>query len=215
MKYFKDKILTSLEDLKKHGIKRGISHLVNSSKVINTYVDSCVDKDKKRMASQSYVLDDDRRFYHGQVIVCKHGVTVSINELKGDEKKYKKLCRNSKYKVIGQNKTKKFFTLEDLLDGTIVKVSLAIISSRFDLNHCATCHSEQGATINEPFIITDLSTIRSNRFLYSAVSRCSNMSHVYFLEMDTTDLQLDEFFKEKIRGYKYQDAAKKRVFSDD
>ena len=212
-KWFGDRILSSLEDVSKLKINRAISYLVYSSKVLNTFIDERLDKSKKRKAAQCYTLADGKTYHFGQELVCKTNITRSYKYKDDGEEKTAttKLRPNQRYTIIGQ--TKKEFKLQDISSEHIkIDITHDMICKWFELSHCNTCHSEQGSCIAEKFVITDLLTITDRRWVYSAVSRCSKLSDVHFLQMDLTDMRLDEYFKDKIQDYKKQDRSKKRDY---
>ncbi|MFM7980217.1 MAG: C-terminal helicase domain-containing protein [Candidatus Fonsibacter sp.] len=62
---------------------------------------------------------------------------------------------------------------------------VGLIKNNFVHNYCRTCHSFQGNTIDEAITIFDHKfAYVSRKWLYTAVTRATNLKHVYFYDYD-------------------------------
>ncbi len=61
---------------------------------------------------------------------------------------------------------------------------ISLIKKNFVHNYCKTCHSFQGSTIEESIAILDHKFVSvSRKWLYTAVTRATNLKQVYFLRL--------------------------------
>ena len=217
LKHFPKKILKSLEDLKELGINKAITHRDTSSNSVNKYLDSLIDKKKIEKADKLKTLDNGITYHYNQELICKTTINrvVKNSPKTKDSPKIKsnkiKMRPNYRYTIVGQ--TNKHFTLQDVQDKELrVDIPHDMIVEHFKLSHANTCHSEQGACIDEKFVICDMKIITDIRWAYCAVSRCVRLSDVYFLDFNLKDLNLIEFFNGKICGYKKQDRKRDKNF---
>ena len=65
-----------------------------------------------------------------------------------------------------------------------MSLPVVLIKQNFVHNYCRTCHSFQGSTIDEAITIYDHKfAYVSRKWLYTAVTRATNLKHVYFLRL--------------------------------
>ena len=81
-----------------------------------------------------------------------------------------------------------------------------IIKDGFTFNHCATCHSRQGASINGKVCIFDYKNKLANwRWLWTATTRATQLDHVYVYRYksdkdDNFNINLLRSYVDKHRG---------------
>jgi hypothetical protein len=156
------------------------------------------------MITKVKTLENGITYYFEEDLICK----------KSFKLQNKKLYPNYTYKIKMMNN--KEFTLEDILDGETIKVSHNAIMNNFSLPYCNTVHSSQGDKIGEKFIIADWSCPRVDmNWLYTAITRCTKLDDVYFLEQYLGDINMVNTFIEKIRKYKEQDRKAGRPINTD
>ena len=115
--------------------------------------------------------------------------------------RYKILCINSKGIIIENIKTKQKHTLTEEL-----------LNKHFRYGYCATCHSCQGASINNNITIHewDKSYLVSREWLWTSLTRARDFNKVAFFKNDKVDEKMEKqllinYLKNKIDGYKKQD----------
>ena len=99
------------------------------------------------------------------------------------------------------------FLLRRLRGTEQLTVSGAELLRCFTLAHCATVHSLQGGSIDEPFLIADL-RYATRRWLYTAVSRARDLRHVHFLTQDLGALNKMSVARDMVAGYRMQDLVR-------
>ena len=97
-----------------------------------------------------------------------------------------------------------------------------VINKHFRYGYCATCHSCQGASIKNNITIHEWnkSYLVSREWTWTALTRCVDFNNVYFFNNDSIDdkmqyNQIINYFKNKIDGYKQQDAKANRELNLD
>jgi hypothetical protein len=91
------------------------------------------------------------------------------------------------------------------------------VMSCFTLGHCNTVHSTQGDTIEEKFVICDFFCHHegiTKEWLYTAVTRTSDLDNVYFLAQSLYMENVMRVFKTMVRRYRDQDKDKNRKICD-
>ena len=90
-----------------------------------------------------------------------------------------------------------------------------VINKHFRYGYCATCHSCQGASIKNNITIHEWnkSYLVSREWLWTSLTRATDYNNVYFFNNDSIDdkmqyNQIINYFKNKIDGYKQQDARR-------
>lgn len=86
-------------------------------------------------------------------------------------------------------------------------VSGAELLRCFTLAHCATVHSLQGGSLDEPYVVADL-RYATRRWLYTAVSRARDLRHVHFLVQDLAALNKMSVARDMVAGYRMQDLVR-------
>ena len=110
--------------------------------------------------------------------------------------------------------TNEHFVLQDTTDKTEFKVHHDVICSSFSLPYCNTVHAAQGGSIKEPFVIADyMSSHVTDKWFYTAISRCVELDHVWFLDLNMYPLNVEHECEVMVCGYKHQD--KKRGMGTD
>ena len=124
--------------------------------------------------------------------------------------RYKILCINSKGIIIENIKTKQKHTLTEEL-----------LNKHFRYGYCATCHSCQGASINNNITIHewDKSYLVSREWLWTALTRARDFNKVAFFKNDKVDEKMEKqllinYLKNKIDGYKKQDLKAGRELNE-
>ena len=124
--------------------------------------------------------------------------------------RYKILCINSKGIIIENIKTKQKHTLTEEL-----------LNKHFRYGYCATCHSCQGASINNNITIHewDKSYLVSREWLWTALTRARDFNKVAFFKNEKVDEKMEKqllinYLKNKIDGYKKQDLKAGRELNE-
>ena len=146
----------------------------------------------------------------GEEIICR------LYLRDGDAKfnaniRYKILCINSRYIVIENIKDKKQYTLTEEL-----------LNKHFRYGYCATCHSCQGASINNSITIHEWnkSYLVSRAWIWTAYTRARDFNKVAFFKNEKADEKMEKqllinYLKNKIEGYKKQDMKAGRELNED
>ena len=140
----------------------------------------------------------------GEVLICR---------------KYKIIAKNTfnvnfKYKITSI--TDKGIGLQDVHGGAEVEVKYDMVRSHFIYDYCRTCHSFQGATIEEETAIFDWEHFYVSRYwLWTAITRAKNLNNIRFFLNKESDSRLDYqiidcYLQKKIAAYKLQDIKAKR-----
>jgi hypothetical protein len=95
-----------------------------------------------------------------------------------------------------------------------------LIQNHFLFDYCATCHSLQGLTINEPITIHEWNFKHVNRkWLYTAISRATHLSNIRFFigerAYKNDDRIIQGYLKKKVNGYIQQDNTAGREVTHD
>ena len=124
--------------------------------------------------------------------------------------RYKILCINSKGITIENIKDKKKYTLTEEL-----------LNKHFRYGYCATCHSCQGASINNNIVIHewDKSYLVSREWIWTAYTRARDFNKVAFFKNEKAEEKMEQqllinYLKNKIDGYKKQDLKAGRELNE-
>ena len=146
----------------------------------------------------------------GEEIICR------LYLRDGDAKfnaniRYKILCINSRHIIIENIKDKKQYTLTEEL-----------LNKHFRYGYCATCHSCQGASINNNITIHEWnkSYLVSREWIWTAYTRARDFNKVAFFKNEKADEKMEKellinYLKNKIEGYKKQDMKAGRELNED
>ena len=125
--------------------------------------------------------------------------------------RYKILCINSRGITIENIKDKKKYTLTEEL-----------LNKHFRYGYCATCHSCQGASINNNIVIHewDKSYLVSREWIWTAYTRARDFNKVAFFKNEKAEEKMEKqllinYLKNKIEGYKKQDLKAGRELNED
>jgi hypothetical protein len=110
------------------------------------------------------------------------------------------------------------FILTDELTGHDFHVADEVILSKFSLAYANTCHSSQGDSIDEVFVVCDYNMNKhvARHWVYTAVSRTRSMKNVFFLSANIkhrSDEETNHSLAEKVGDYARQDRAKGRQWA--
>ena len=92
--------------------------------------------------------------------------------------------------------------------------------SHFKLPYTETCHSIQGATIEDKITLFD-TNVHDRNYIWTAITRATDFNNVtVFLHDDTQDdpltkVKTKQYFAKKIEHYKVQDTRAGRVWNED
>ena len=85
---------------------------------------------------------------------------------------------------------------------------VSLIKKNFVHNHCRTCHSFQGSTIEEAITIFDHKFAYATRkWIYTAVTRATDLKQVYFYDYDESakkDKDMIQYFTRMVEKYRQQ-----------
>ena len=97
---------------------------------------------------------------------------------------------NSKYMITKvYNNT---ISIKDTHNDKIYTLPTEIIRKKFQFKYCSTCHSFQGSSIEGDMIIHDWKSKRAdNKWLWTAITRATNLNNVYFYDDDNEDDKTD------------------------
>jgi hypothetical protein len=95
-----------------------------------------------------------------------------------------------------------------------------LIQKNFFFDYCATCHSLQGSTINQPITIHEWNFKHVNRkWLYTAITRATYLKNVRFFiggcVSKNDDDAIGRYFSQKVNGYIKQDNTANRKIQND
>ena len=124
--------------------------------------------------------------------------------------RYKILCINSSGIIIENIKDKKKYTLTEEL-----------LNKHFRYGYCATCHSCQGASINNNITIHewDRSYLVSREWVWTSLTRARDFNKVAFFKNEKAEEKMEQqllinYLKNKIDGYKKQDLKAGRELNE-
>jgi ATP-dependent exoDNAse (exonuclease V) alpha subunit len=99
-----------------------------------------------------------------------------------------------------------------------VAVPLDAIRKNFVHDHCRTCHSFQGSSIDNEITILDWKFVHVNRkWIYTAITRARDLNKVYFHdyhEKPESEQDMMSYFQSKVERYKQQDRKGKKIIDE-
>ena len=195
--YFKNSII-DINTVNTLNIKKACTYYNTSCETINKFIHHYVNKEQTK-----YIKVDGIKYVYGQYLVAR-------KTLKFDENKI--VCNNT-YKLTFQ--TKSLCYLTDLISPTIKhEIKADKLNKYFKLPYANTVHSLQGNSINEKYVICDYtSKYVDAKWLYVAISRCTDLNNIYFLKTQLYNFNEEEVLTKLINGYKLQDFNAKHTFN--
>ena len=146
----------------------------------------------------------------GEEMICRLYLKTDEGAKFNANIRYKILCINSWGITIENIKDKKKYTLTEEL-----------LNKHFRYGYCATCHSCQGASINNNIVIHewDKSYLVSREWIWTAYTRARDFNKVAFLKNEKADEKMEQqllinYLKNKIDGYKKQDLKAGRELNE-
>ena len=147
----------------------------------------------------------------GEEMICRLYLKTDDGAKFNANIRYKILCINSWGITIENIKDKKKYTLTEEL-----------LNKHFRYGYCATCHSCQGASINNNITIHewDRSYLVSREWLWCGLTRARDFNKVAFFKNEKADEKMEKqllinYLKNKIDGYKKQDLKASRELNED
>ena len=146
----------------------------------------------------------------GEEMICRLYLKTDDGAKFNANIRYKILCIKSSGIIIENIKDKKKYTLTEEL-----------LNKHFRYGYCATCHSCQGASINNNIVIHewDRSYLVSREWIWTAYTRARDFNKVAFFKNEKADEKMEQqllinYLKNKIDGYKKQDMKAGRELNE-
>ena len=146
----------------------------------------------------------------GEEMICRLYLKTDEGAKFNANIRYKILCINSRGITIENIKDKKKYTLTEEL-----------LNKHFRYGYCATCHSCQGASINNNIVIHewDRSYLVSREWIWTAYTRARDFNKVAFFKNEKAEEKMEQqllinYLKNKIDGYKKQDLKAGRELNE-
>ena len=146
----------------------------------------------------------------GEEMICRLYLKTDEGAKFNANIRYKFLCINSRGIIIENIKDKKKYTLTEEL-----------LNKHFRYGYCATCHSCQGASINNNITIHewDRSYLVSREWVWTSLTRARDFNKVAFFKNEKAEEKMEQqllinYLKNKIDGYKKQDLKAGRELNE-
>ena len=146
----------------------------------------------------------------GEEMICRLYLKTDDGAKFNANIRYKILCINSGGIIIENIKDKKKYTLTEEL-----------LNKHFRYGYCATCHSCQGASINNNITIHewDRSYLVSREWVWTSLTRARDFNKVAFFKNEKAEEKMEQqllinYLKNKIDGYKKQDLKAGRELNE-
>ena len=146
----------------------------------------------------------------GEEMICRLYLKTDEGAKFNANIRYKILCINSWGITIENIKDKKKYTLTEEL-----------LNKHFRYGYCATCHSCQGASINNNITIHewDRSYLVSREWVWTSLTRARDFNKVAFFKNEKAEEKMEQqllinYLKNKIDGYKKQDLKAGRELNE-
>lgn len=181
--FFKNKLIKDISD-----IKTGISYTNETKTIMNSKIHKSIYGVNNYIIGQKLIAKDYYKFKDGN-----------------------KLYRN--YEYILRNINNNIYTFEDEYSKTLYQLEDKLFNKYLDHSYIKTCHSSQGITLKDKYIIYDWKySYCSIKWLWVAITRCNNIDNIYFYngEDNINSLKNDV----NINSYKQQDKQAKREFKE-
>ena len=161
----------------------------------------------------------------GEKLVCRKYFKIIR---KDEDNKSKSININKNFEYLITEITNKHMTLTDENTSESITLTLTQIETNFIHSYCNTCHSLQGSSIKKPITIHQWNFQHvSRKWLYTAITRATDLSNVYFMISDKdektetiTEVDEDEkwrqrkiksYFEQKVGRYSRQDLEAGRL----
>jgi len=168
-----------------------LTHTNDSRNYINDYIHKL---NLKKNDKQDY-------YYNGLKLICKQ-------RIKTKEFKFNK---NQEYSITKIDKKNNNIYIEDQC------FKRETVENYFTLNYVYTCHSAQGITIDDKYLISDYKFEYVNlKWLYTAITRSTDLNNIYFFTefIQTDKIKIKQHIKKMIINYKEQDKKALRELDD-
>ena len=146
----------------------------------------------------------------GEEMICRLYLKTDEGAKFNANIRYKILCIKSSGIIIENIKDKKKYTLTEEL-----------LNKHFRYGYCATCHSCQGASINNNITIHewDRSYLVSREWVWTSLTRARDFNKVAFFKNEKAEEKMEQqllinYLKNKIDGYKKQDLKAGRELNE-
>ena len=146
----------------------------------------------------------------GEEMICRLYLKTDEGAKFNANIRYKIVCINSSGIIIENIKDKKKYTLTEEL-----------LNKHFRYGYCATCHSCQGASINNNITIHewDRSYLVSREWVWTSLTRARDFNKVAFFKNEKAEEKMEQqllinYLKNKIDGYKKQDLKAGRELNE-
>ena len=130
-----------------------------------------------------------------------------------------KFNANIRYKILRINPWG--ITIENIKDKKKYTLTEELLNKHFRYGYCATCHSCQGASINNNIVIHewDKSYLVSREWIWTAYTRARDFNKVAFFKNEKAEEKMEQqllinYLKNKIEGYKKQDLKAGRELNE-
>jgi hypothetical protein len=160
-KYFKTQMVSDVS-----GFNKAISYYNETADRVNRTIHER--HEPKGMIPFEEV--DGIKYFEGQEIVCKRTMSVTGG----------KIFAQNIYRI--EKFSKGHVHISDILDDTQYAVLMKHLGEYLKLPYCITCHSSQGASFDEPYVICDWDSKHvTKNWFYTAITRTRNLKNVFFL----------------------------------
>jgi len=176
------------EAVRGRGIRRALTFLNSSASTLNRAIQDATAKGRSPLVE----LEGGAALREGDAVVCRARTPGAVV--------------NRVYSLHAAAARPGAFVLRRREEGRLV-ISGAELLRCFTLAHCATVHSLQGGSLDEPYVVADL-RYATRRWLYTAVSRARDLRHVHFLVQDLAALNKTSVARDMVAGYRMQDLVR-------
>ena len=151
---------------------------------------------------RSRILQKTAPYETGDVLICRSYL------------KTKRFIYNVNYEYTVSRVEGNGITLQNATD-----LPLDVVRKNFIHNHCRTCHSFQGSSIDDEITIFDWKFFHVDRkWIWTALTRATDLKKVKFYnynENQESVEQMKQYFQKKVERYKQQDRRAKRHIDED
>ena len=178
---FKNQCISNINEfIEQNEIYNAITYTNDSRHYINNLI-------HKKVMNKN---NNNKYYYNGLKLICKK--RIKTNEMKFNINQEYSITNIDNKNIYIENK----------------KFKKETINNNFTLNYAYTCHTAQGASINDKYIICDWQNEYADlRWLYTAITRATNFDNIYFYtdNVKTEKFIIRQHINKMIRQYIYQD----------